>query len=146
MSAGLDALLQVALALRADGGLLADVVVDPSPGTPTPYGDRVATGPRAAADPQQYAFVMEAVREGHLLHAGAPRIVATDDDDLALLAGDRLYALGLSRLAELGDLQAVAALAEVISRCARAHAAGDEDLARAAWEAGVEEVGGPASG
>ena len=48
-----------------------------------------------------------------------------DDPDLALLAGDRLYALGLARLAELGDLEAVAVLADVISRAAQAHAEGD---------------------
>ena len=37
------------------------------------------------------------------------------DADLRLLAGDALYALGLSRLAEAGDLEAVAELADLIS-------------------------------
>ena len=64
-----------------------------------------------------------------------------DDPDLALLAGDRLYALGLARLAELGDLDAVAGLAGVISRAAQAHAEGDPDAARAAWDAGARAVG-----
>ena len=64
-----------------------------------------------------------------------------DDPDLALLAGDRLYALGLARLAELGDLEAVDVLAGVISRAAQAHAEGDPDAARAAWEAGARAVG-----
>jgi hypothetical protein len=36
------------------------------------------------------------------------------------MAGDRLYALGLARLAELGDLQAVGELADVISLAAQA--------------------------
>jgi hypothetical protein len=64
-----------------------------------------------------------------------------DDDDLALLAGDRLYALGLERLAAAGDLDAVRALADVIALGAAAHAAGDPELARAVWEAGAVEVG-----
>ena len=63
------------------------------------------------------------------------------DPDLALLAGDRLYALGLARLAELGDLDAVDVLAGVISRAAQAHAEGDPEAARAAWEAGARAVG-----
>jgi fructose-1,6-bisphosphatase I len=37
------------------------------------------------------------------------------DEDLRLLAGDALYALGLARLAEAGDLDAVAELADVIA-------------------------------
>ena len=52
--------------------------------------------------------MIEAVREGYLLHYGEPRIVVGADTDLALLAGDYLYALGLERLAALGDLEAVA--------------------------------------
>ena len=63
------------------------------------------------------------------------------DPDLALLAGDRLYALGLARLAELGDLEAVDVLAGVISRAAQAHAEGDPEAASAAWEAGARAVG-----
>ena len=63
------------------------------------------------------------------------------DPDLALLAGDRLYALGLARLAALGDLDAVAELADVIALCALAHAEGEPTLADAAWEAGARAVG-----
>ena len=70
-----------------------------------------AAGPRAAAAPGEYAFVVEAVREGYLLHYGEPRLLAGHDDDLALLAGDYLYALGIDRLAALGDTAAVAVLA-----------------------------------
>ena len=64
-----------------------------------------------------------------------------DDPDLALLAGDRLYALGLARLAELGDLDAVAELADVISLAAQAHAEGDAERAAAVWTAGAAAVG-----
>ncbi|HEX2233874.1 MAG TPA: hypothetical protein VHG69_10995, partial [Thermoleophilaceae bacterium] len=44
-------------------------------------------------------FVLEAVYEGYLMHYGRPRVFAGMDDDLRLLAGDALYALGLERLA-----------------------------------------------
>ena len=51
--------------------------------------------------------MVEAVREGYLLHYGEPRLLAGHDADLALLAGDYLYALGIERLAALGDPEAV---------------------------------------
>ena len=47
----------------------------------------------------------------------------------------------MARLAELGDLEAVDVLAGVISRAAQAHAEGDPEAARAAWEAGARAVG-----
>ena len=64
----------------------------------------------------------------------------TDDADLELLAGDRLYALGLERLAALGDLEAVAELADVISLVAQAHAEGDPARAEAVWAAGARAL------
>ena len=43
--------------------------------------------------------MLEAVREAYELHYGTPRAFEELDDDLRLLGGDALYALGLSRLA-----------------------------------------------
>ena len=63
--------------------------------------------------------MLEAVYEGYLLHYGESRLFAGMDDDLRLLAGDALYALGLARLAEAGDLAAVAELSDLISRSLR---------------------------
>jgi hypothetical protein len=74
-----------------------------------------------------------AVREGYELHYGSPEVVATDDSDLALLAGDRLYALGLEKLAAAGDLEAIAILCETIAACARAHAEDVPEQAQQAW-------------
>jgi hypothetical protein len=70
------------------------------------------------------AFVVESVHEGFLLHyRDEPRAFTPDmDPDLRLLAGDSLYALGLERLAQAGDLAAVAELADLISSCAQAEA------------------------
>jgi hypothetical protein len=81
------------------------------------------------------------ILEGSRLHYGSPCVVRPDDQDLALLLGDQLYALGLARLASLGDLQAVAELGDVISLVAQAHALGDPELAEAIWEAGAVAVG-----
>jgi hypothetical protein len=74
-----------------------------------------------------------AVREGYELHYGTPEVVVTDDPDLALLAGDRLYALGLEKLAAAGDLEAIAILCETIATCARAHAERAPEQAQQAW-------------
>ena len=83
---------------------------------------------------------MSAVDEGYRLHYAEPRALRIDDADLRLLAGDRMYALGLARLAAIGDLTAIAELADVISLSAQAHASGDEDLADAAWRCGVSAI------
>ena len=80
-------------------------------------------------------FVLEAVYEGYLLHYGTPRLFERMDDDLRLLAGDALYALGLARLAESGDLPAVAELSDLISRTAQAQAEGRGHAAEALWDA-----------
>ena len=129
-----------------DDGLLASALRDEPHGA-TPHGDLVAHGPRAAGHDADLPLVVEAVREGYLLHYGAPRLMGREDDALALLAGDRLYALGLERLAAAGDLDAVRALADVIALGAQARAAGDEALAEAVWAAGCAEVGwGPDDG
>ena len=110
--------------LREEGGLIAGAV----------SGD-------GAVPEDVRAFVLEAIREGYLQHYGEGEVVRTEDRDLALLAGDRLYALGLARLAELGDLDAVAQLADVISLSAQAHAEGDVKRAEAIWAAGAAAVG-----
>jgi hypothetical protein len=74
-------------------------------------------------DAGEYALVIECILEGYLLHFGRSRLLDTPDRDLRLLAGDYMYALGLGRLARLGDLDAVRALAELITLSARHHAA-----------------------
>lgn len=104
-------------------------------------GTLVGSGPCAAGHPADLALVAEAVREGHLMHRGRPRLISSGDDDLTLLAGDRCYALGLERLAAVGDLDAIEVLAQVIARSAEAMAGGDEPLADALWEAAAFVLG-----
>jgi hypothetical protein len=97
-------------------------------------------------DDRDRLFVLEAVYEGYLMHYGAPRAFSGMDEDLRLLAGDALYALGLSRLAERGDVDAVAELSDLISLAAQAQADGRPDLADELWEASARALsseGGP---
>jgi hypothetical protein len=134
------ALAAVHAVLRAEGGLLADAL-GPAPTEDGALGAAAAAGPRSSGREADVAFVIEAIREGELLHYGAPRLFGAIEPDLALLAGDRLYALGLARLAELGDVEAVSELSDVIALCAQARAEGRPDLADAVWQAGVVAVG-----
>jgi hypothetical protein len=131
---------RLAQLLREDGGLIAGALAEAAPSDGT-LGAAAAAGPRAAGREEDYALLVEAIYEGYLQHYGSGRVVRPDDPDLALLAGDRLFALGLAQLAELGDLAAVAELADVISLSAQAHAEGDAALAEATWAAGVAAVG-----
>jgi hypothetical protein len=120
-----EALHILAEQLRTEETPISPHVVDPT--EPAILGELAAAGPGAAAAPADYAFVVEAVHEGYLLHYEQPRLLAGHDPDLALLAGDYLYALGLDRLAALGDTRAVAILADLISECARLQAAGEAE-------------------
>jgi hypothetical protein len=132
----------LAEALRAEGGMLASHVSGSSvDGVEAGPPQRAASGPRAAGHEAEYELLLEMILEGSLLHYGRPRVVRTEDRDLALLLGDQLYAMGLARLAALGDIEAVSALADVISGLARAHAEGNPSEAAAIWERGATAIG-----
>jgi len=136
------ALERLAADLRREGGLLAEAVVDPPAGPAAEsLGELAASGPRAKGHEDDYALLVETIHEGYLQHYGKGRVVRPADPELALLAGDRLYALGLSRLAELGDLEAVGVLGDVISECARAHAEQRGEVAEELWTRGARAVG-----
>jgi hypothetical protein len=105
----------------ADPALAEHAVADPGPDR---FGE--VDGVRG--------FVLEAVYEGYLMHYGSPRAFTGMEADLRLLAGDALYALGLSRLADTGDLEAVAVLSDLISRSAQAQAEGRAADADALWD------------
>jgi hypothetical protein len=86
----------------------------------------------------EHALVIEAVREGYLLHYGEPRLLAGHDADLALLAGDYLYALGIERLAALGDTEAVQLLADLIGGCAQLHTESRDGEVPAVWQKALQ--------
>jgi hypothetical protein len=70
----------------------------------------------------RFSLGLETIYEGYLLHYGRPRLFQADDGDTRILLGDYLYAHGLVRIADLGDVEAVAALAELLSLCAHLRA------------------------
>ena len=91
--------------------------------------------------PEPFALGLETIYEGYLVHYGRPRLFEPADDETALLLGDYLYAHGLVRIADTGELDAVIALAELISTCAHLRAEqapGDGE----AWIGAVRRLGG----
>jgi hypothetical protein len=138
---GLAALREL---LHESGGLMAGLLAVENgtlavdPGSPALVA---AQGPRAEGRREEYELLVETIYEGYLLHYGTPRVLRVPEADLALLAGDRLYALGLARLVSLGDTLAVAELADTITLSALAQGAGSEALASASWDAGARAVG-----
>jgi hypothetical protein len=109
-----------------------------------------ALRPRADREPlpvfsplaeERFALGLETIYEGYLLHYGRPRIFEAADRDTRILLGDYLYAHGLVRIADLGDVEAVGALAELLSLCAHLRAErlpGDGE----AWAATVSSLDG----
>ena len=75
---------------------------------------------------EAFGVGLETIYEGYLVHYGRSRLFAPADQDTALLLGDYLYAHGLVRIAETGDVKAVADLAELISLCAALRADGGD--------------------
>jgi hypothetical protein len=128
--------------VAAEGEPIAGALLDGC----SPNGDAgpaalAAAGPRAGGAPAEYELLVEAIYEGYLLHYGVSRVVSHADPDLALLAGDRLYAIGLERLVALGDLEAVRELADVIALCSLLVARGDRAACEPLWRAGARAVG-----
>ncbi|MBA3301429.1 MAG: hypothetical protein H0T15_06120 [Thermoleophilaceae bacterium] len=127
----MSALEEVAAAL--DPTLASHLVPDPGP----QRFDAATLG-------SDLAFVLEAVWEGYLVHYRVPRAFTGMDPDLRLLAGDALYALGLDRLAQRGEVAAVAELGELISGTARAEAEGARERVGELWERSVARLSGGA--
>ncbi len=152
-SSGLERLRRL---LRSDDGLLGTLVAsaqelaeEPARELTAPVAGQLAgspaaiaaRGPRVAGRRREYELLVEAIYEGYLLHYGTPRVMRVPEDDLRLLAGDQLYAIGLARLVELGDTLAVAELADTITLAALAQGAEHSELADAVWAAGARAVG-----
>lgn len=126
----MNALQTLANQLRSEDTPIAPHVIDPV--EPPELGELTGSA--------EYALVVEAVREGYLLHYEQPRLLAGHDSDLALLAGDYLYALGLDRLAALGDTAAVVVLSDLITDCARLQAEGGTAPIPGLWREAAERI------
>src|SRR5206468_1169534 len=83
----------------------------------------------------------ETVYEAYLVHYGRPRLFEPDGNSERILLGDYLYAHGLVRIAEAGGVAAVAAMAQLISRCAALRATGTPGDGEA-WVEAVYSLGG----
>ena len=92
---------------------------------------------------ERFAVGLETIYEGYLLHYGKPRLFRSDDRDTRILLGDYLYAHGLVRVASLGEVEAVGALAELLSLCAHLQAEGLPGDGEA-WAATVASLDGGA--
>lgn len=91
--------------------------------------------------PERFALGLETVYEAYLVHYGRSRLFEPGEESERVLLGDYLYAHGLVRVAEAGGVDAVAAMAELISRCAALRAAG-EDGEGDAWIEAARSLGG----
>jgi hypothetical protein len=128
VSAG-ESLAQLHELIAGEGGELASALV-PLSGAQAEdpvvlveaFGPLAAAGERTRRQAGEYGLLVESIFEGYLLHYWRGRLLDLPDEDLRLLGGDFLYALGLSRLAGLGDVEAVSELADLISLSARVHA------------------------
>ena len=89
---------------------------------------------------ERFRIGVETIYEGYLVHYGRARLFAPADAETALLLGDYLYAHGLVRVADVGDVTAVADLADLISLCAQLRADG-ADGDGIAWAATAALLG-----
>lgn len=93
----------------------------------------------------RFADGVESIYEGFLLHHARGRVFAPPDREHGLLLGDYLYASGLVQVCAAGDVDAVAALADLISLTAHLRAegggaAGDDGRL---WLATARHLAGP---
>ena len=91
--------------------------------------------------PPSFELGLETVYEAYLVHYGRPRLFEPDGDSERILLGDYLYAHGLVRIADVGGVAAVAAMAELISSCAAIRATGASGDGEA-WVAAARSLGG----
>jgi hypothetical protein len=110
-----------------------------------PLAEREPAAVFSALAPEVYAVGLETVYEAYLVHYGLPRLFAAGEESERILLGDYLYAHGLVRIAAVGGVDAVAAMAELISRCASLRAAGEPGDGEA-WVDAARALGGTPDG
>ena len=125
----LDAIVEAA---ARESPLWGDAALQPE--------QQVRTAVFSPLAPERHALGLETIYEGYLVHYGRSRLFAPGDRDTALLLGDYLYAHGLVRIGETGDVAAVSDLAELISLCAQGRAEGRNGDG-AAWAATAAFLG-----
>ena len=91
--------------------------------------------------PERFTLGLETIYEAYLVHYGRPRLFASGEESERVLLGDYLYAHGLVRVSKAGGVDAVAAMAELISRCAALRSAGEPGDGDA-WVDAARALGG----
>jgi hypothetical protein len=133
----MDAFEEIAAAAAAESPLWADALRPPD--------ERRRTAVFSTLAPPAYELGLETIYEAYLVHYGHPRLFVQGEESERVLLGDYLYAHGLVRVSDAGGVDAVAAMAELISRCASLRAAGEEGDGEA-WVAAARTLGGDPSG
>lgn len=123
----------IAAEAAAESALWAAALRDEAEREPSPVFSPLAD--------ERFALGLETIYEGYLLHYGRPRLFAPVDRDTTVLLGDYLYAHGLVRIAELGDVAVVGDLAELLSLCAQLRADGDAEADGLVWAATLAVLG-----
>ncbi len=129
----MDAFESIASGAEVESPLWGAALLPPAERRPVPVFSPLA--------PEVFALGLETVYEAYLVHYGQPRLFAPGEESERVLLGDYLYAHGLVRISEAGGVEAVAAMAELISRCASLRAAG-EDGDGHAWVEATASLGG----
>lgn len=131
-----SALATIRASIAADDPLFASNLGEtPAGGHPPGFADLflIAAGSSVTGE-QDYLLALEYTFEGYLLHYGKSRLLAAVPDDLALLAGDYMFARGINHLTVRGSLTGIHLLAQLISFCSLVHCEGhDRSLAADAW-------------
>jgi hypothetical protein len=130
-----DALVTDLAAAAAASSPVWGAAVDPDAEGPAVFGP--IGGPA-------FAEGVEAIYEGYLVHhAPRGRAFAPADREQALLLGDYLYATGLVRVCAAGDVEAIAALADLVSLAAHLRAEGGRPVDAELWLATARHLAGP---
>ena len=129
----MDVFEEIAGAAGSESPLWASALLPDAGRDPTPVFSPLA--------PPAFALGLETVYEAYLVHYGRPRLFAPGEESERVLLGDYLYAHGLVRISEAGGVEAVAAMAELISRCASLRAAGEPGDGEA-WIDAARSLGG----
>jgi len=91
--------------------------------------------------PDRFTLGLETVYEAYLVHYGTSRLFDSRADHERVLLGDYLYAHGLVRIAAAGGVDAVAAMADLISTCAALRARGADGDGEV-WVDAARSLGG----
>src|SRR5262249_43448357 len=95
----------------------------------------------SALAPEHFAVGLETVYEAYLVHYGRSRLFDVPDGSEGVLPGDYRDAHGLVGIAAAGGVDAVGAMAELISTCAALRAAGRAGDGEA-WVEAARSLGG----